>query len=152
MKYRSESLFTKYQIPPTKNANELRVLFQTDPNKRKDLPVVIKTISNPAALLEEELFTPHESNGGILDTHKRLLENLASVLNSVNEKNVANTLAELKTIVSASESWNEFNYYMAVPKGKADQIVKDFLSMILDQMEQQFFSTIGEISWTKSKK
>ncbi|MGI5872504.1 MAG: CFI-box-CTERM domain-containing protein [Bacillota bacterium] len=152
MKYRSESLFTKYQIPPTKNVNELRVLFQTDPNKRKDLPVVIKTISNPAALLEEELFTPHESNGGILDTHKRLLENLPSVLSAVDENNTASTLAGINAFANSSESWEAFNYYKTVGKAKADQIIREFLSMVMDLMEQQFFSTIGEISWTKSKK
>ena len=134
MKYRSESLFTKYQIPPTKNVNELRVLFQTDPNKRKDLPVVIKTISNPAALLEEELFTPHENNGGILDTHKRLLENLASVLSAVDENNTVFTLVGINTLANASESWDAFNYYKTVGKAKADQIIREFLSMVMDLM------------------
>ena len=47
-------LFSKYDISPSKSMNELRVIFQTDPNKRKDLPIVIKTISSPLALLEEE--------------------------------------------------------------------------------------------------
>ena len=62
MKYKNESLFSKYDISPSKSMNELRVIFQTDPNKRKDLPIVIKTISSPLALLEEELFYIRESS------------------------------------------------------------------------------------------
>lgn len=153
MKYKSESLFTKYQMPPTKNVNELRVLFQTDPNKRKDLPIVIKTISNPAALLEEELFTPHDGGdeGSILPVHNRLLSNLSSVMQEVKDANVKNTLAEIKTLSESNDKWSEFNYYKIVGKAKADVIMQEFLSMAMDEMEKKFFSTIGEISWTKSK-
>lgn len=154
MKYKAESLFTKYQIPPSKNVNELRVMFQTDPNKRKDLPVVIKTISNPIALLEEELFTPHDGGeeGSILPIHKRLLENMVSVLQEVSETNVENVLDEINHIAKYKYKWVEFYYYNVVGKEKADLIIQDFLSMAMDEMEKQFFSTIGEISWTKSKK
>lgn len=154
MKYKAESLFTKYQLPPTKDINELRVLFQTDPNKRKDLPIVIKTICNPTALLEEELFTPHEGDGeeSILPTHRRLLENISSVIQKVTETNVKNTLVGIKSIAESKAKWVEFNYYNVVGKAKADMVVQEFLSMSMDEMEKQFFSTIGEISWTKSKK
>ena len=154
MKFKSESLFTKYQISPSKNPNELRVLFQTDPNKRKDLPVVIKTISSPVALLEEELFTPHEggSEESILPVHNRLLKNIAEVIQEANENNVKNALAEINTIAQAKDKWIEFNYYTPTGKAKADLVIQDFLSSLMGEIEKQFFSTLGEISWTKFKK
>ena len=153
MKYKSESLFTKYQISPTKNINELRVLFQTDPIKRRDLPIVIKTISNPAALLEEELFTPHDvtDTNSFLSAHSRLINNLASVMKEINEKNVQNSLAEINLIAKSKDKWSDFYYYNVVGKAKADPIIQDFLSMAMDEMEKQFFSTIGEIPWNLSK-
>lgn len=154
MKYKSESLFTKYQITPSKNLSELRALFQADPNKRKDLPIVIKIINSPAALLEEELFTPHEGGGeaSILPVHNRLLKNIAEVMKEANENNVKNALAEINAIAQAKDKWIEFNYYTPTGKAKADLIIQDFLSSLMDEVEKQFFSTIGEISWTKSKK
>lgn len=153
MKYKAESIFTKYQISPNKTPNELRVLFQTDPNKRHDLPIVVKIISNPAALLEEELFTPHNTvNESFLSIHNRLLTNLSLIMQKINETNVKNALTEINSIVKCQDNWSEFNYYNLVGKAKADLIIQEFLSTIMDEIEKQFFSSLGEITWTESKK
>ena len=114
MKYKSESLFTKYQIPPTKSVNELRVLFQTDPNKRKDLPVVIKTISNPEALLEEELFTPHCDEGNALKYNNIILYNLKQTLDKLSDTSVNNVLSALSELIKLRDNWCEFNYFNVV--------------------------------------
>ncbi len=151
MKFRSESLFSKYNISPAKNINELRVIFQTDPNKRKDLPIVIKTISNPSALLEEELLFIHEnSDVEIFSIHASIL----SLLNELKEKIGVTKLKQLvNSIISftnSSSQWSSFNYYKTVGSSKSDTVIRDFISMLCDEVQHLFLNSIGEIATKNS--
>ena len=75
MEYKKTTIFEKYNIEPNVEKEKLRVLFQTDPNKRKDLPVVLKIISSNELLYEEELFTTHINNESLKELNKVILEN-----------------------------------------------------------------------------
>ena len=50
MEYKKTTIFEKYNIEPNVEKEKIRVLFQTDPSKRKDLPVVLKIISSDELL------------------------------------------------------------------------------------------------------
>ena len=72
MEYKKTTIFEKYNIEPNVEKEKIRVLFQRDPIKRKDLPVVLKTISSDELLYEEELFTTHTNNESLNEYNKVL--------------------------------------------------------------------------------
>ena len=57
IEFEKQSLFEKYNLPVTRDSRKLISLFQTNPSLRKNLPKVIKTITNKENLLVEGLFT-----------------------------------------------------------------------------------------------
>lgn len=147
MKYKNESLFSKYDISPSKSMNELRVIFQTDPNKRKDLPIVIKTISSPLALLEEELFYIRESSDvEILNTHSTLLTTLAELKEKVTITKVKQLVSALLKFYENKVEWSQFNYYKTVGASKAEGVILEFVSMVMDELEHLFINSIGTLS------
>jgi hypothetical protein len=147
MKYRSESFFSKYQINPNIPLPQLRVMFQTDPNRRKDLPIVIKTISNQQVILEEELFTIHEDDSMLLTVHSDVLKGVANIKTKVTADNVKAIGEKVRYLCSHEGEWNSF-YYAKGQGDKATSVIKDFLICIFDELKHEFTSTIGEVSNT----
>lgn len=144
MKYRTESFFVKYEINPNISLQQLRVLFQTDPNKRKDLPIVVKLISSPLALLEEELFTIHVSNDVFLDNHANLLKNLAKLKQNFNVSIMKEVFKNFRYMCFNEKEWNNFHYYdLTGNQGRA--IIIDFINCVFDALLNEFLTLIGEI-------
>ena len=144
MKYRAESFFDKYQIEPNQTIAQLRAIFQSDPNKRKDLPIVIKTISNQQLLFEEELFTEHLIDDSFFSNHAGLLRNVKNLKQTVEKDIIHNLQNQIIHIANNEDKWNLFFYYMGC--SGADNIIRDFLTCIYDEIKHEFILGLGEHS------
>ena len=143
MKYRVESFFEKYKIEPNISLQELRVIFQTDPNKRRDLPIVVKLISSPLLLLEEELFTCHNSVDTLLVNHTNLLNNLSKLKEKITAPVMRELFRNLRYICENDNQWNAF-YYFQLAQQQGEKIVIDFINCIFDTLFHEFCISIGE--------
>ena len=128
MKFNTFTFFEKYNIEPNIPFPKLMVLFQTDPSKRKDLPIVISTIKNQEKLFEEQLFT--------IDKEKKV-DNRSKLLIITRELTTSKKYSEfLKTFLSflneEKECYSLF-YAANIPKDKLERIVKDFKDSIYDE-------------------
>lgn len=145
MKYHS-SFFTKYQIEPDIPVAELMVLFQTDPNKRKDLPILIKTISNQQALLEEELFTPHSGGDSFLTTHATTLHDIEQLNKNVANDTISKLRDDLLYLCENSDKWNLFFYTYGLPLEEVTSTIKEFLTCLYDEIKHILINTIGDVA------
>jgi hypothetical protein len=151
MKYRNHTFFKKYQIEPNIPLSQLKVSFQTDPNKRKDLPIVVKTISNQQALLEEELFTPHIPEGILLTVHGEVLNLIEEMKQKVTNDGIQNIGEKLIYLCQHEDEWNSL-FYAKGFETKAKEIIKEFLECLFDELKHVFINTIGEVSNTITEK
>ena len=133
MKYRVESFFEKYKIEPNISLQELRVIFQTDPSKRRDLPIVVKLISSPLLLLEEELFTCHNSVDILLVNHTNLLNNLSKLKEKITAPVLRELFRNLRYICENENQWNAF-YYFQLAQQQGKKVIIDFISCIIDTL------------------
>lgn len=144
MEYNSKSFFEKYSIKPNLSKEKIKILFQTDPVKRKDLPIVLKVISNDESMYKEELFTPHEEKE--LKEHS-LLITLYQKLKAENYVESFKEIAKhLLTILTDKEYSTYFFYNKSMPKEKASKIFDDFIICLIHKLEREFITSIGHVS------
>ena len=110
MNYKESSFFDEHQIEPNISQGKLRVLFQTDPDKRKDLPKTIKIISNQKTLLQKELFTKHAGESELLNAHRRLLESIKKLHSNIDPKILESLSLSLKLLAGENINHREFYY------------------------------------------
>lgn len=151
MEYKKNTIFKKYNIEPNIEKAKLRVLFQTDPTKRKDLPVVLKIISSDELLYEEELFTIHNNNES-LDEYNKVLEILDSTKKNYISSEIKNLSKYLIDIANDLEFYNKFYYSSKVNSKQAKKIFDEFLECIFVKLTKEFNNSIGEISNQDLKK
>ncbi|MDD3453546.1 MAG: zinc ribbon domain-containing protein [Bacilli bacterium] len=144
MEYNSKSFFEKYSIKPNLSKEKIKVLFQTDPVKRKDLPIVLKVISNDESMYKEELFTPHEEKE--LKEHSLLI----TLYQNLKAENYVGSFKEitkhLLTILTDKEYNTYFFYNKSLSKEKANKIFDDFIICLIHKLEREFISSIGHVS------
>src|SRR5574344_1072384 len=121
MEYKKTTIFEKYNIEPNVEKEKLRVLFQTDPSKRKDLPVVLKIISSDELLYEEELFTTH-SNNESMNEYNKVLEILDNTKKDYIFSEIKNLSKYLINISNDTEFYKNFYYSSKIDEKKAKEI------------------------------
>lgn len=151
MEYKKTTIFEKYNIEPNVEKEKIRVLFQTDPSKRKDLPVVLKIISSDELLYEEELFTTH-SNNESMNEYNKVLEILDNTKNDYISSEIKNLSKYLINISNDTEFYKNFYYSSKIDEKKAKEIFDEFLECIFAKLTKEFNSSIGEISNQDLKK
>lgn len=151
MEYKTTTIFEKYNIEPNVEKEKIRVLFQTDPSKRKDLPVVLKIISSDELLYEEELFTTH-SNNESMNEYNKVLEILDNTKNDYISSEIKNLSKYLINISNDTEFYKNFYYSSKIDEKKAKEIFDEFLECIFAKLTKEFNSSIGEISNQDLKK
>lgn len=151
MEYKKTTIFEKYNIEPNVEKEKLRVLFQTDPNKRKDLPVVLKIISSNELLYEEELFTTHINNESLKELNK-VLEILDSTKKDYISSEIKNLSKYLINISNDMDFYKNFYYSSKINDKNAKKIFDDFLECIFTKITREFNSSIGEIDNQDLKK
>ena len=151
MEYKKTTIFEKYNIEPNVEKEKIRVLFQTDPSKRKDLPVVLKIISSDELLYEEELFTTH-SNNESMNEYNKVLEILDNTKKDYISSEIKNLSKYLINISNDTEFYKNFYYSSKIDEKKAKEIFDEFLECIFAKLTKEFNSSIGEISNQDLKK
>ena len=151
MKYKKTTIFEKYNIEPNVEKEKIRVLFQTDPRKRKDLPVVLKIISSDELLYEEELFTTH-SNNESMNEYNKVLEILDNTKKDYISSEIKNLSKYLINISNDTEFYKNFYYSSKIAEKRAKEIFDEFLECIFAKLTKEFNSSIGEISNQDLKK
>lgn len=151
MEYKKTTIFEKYNIEPNVEKEKIRVLFQTDPSKRKDLPVVLKIISSDELLYEEELFTTH-SNNESMNEYNKVLEILDNTKKDYIFSEIKNLSKYLINISNDTEFYKNFYYSSKIDEKKAKEIFDEFLECIFAKLTKEFNSSIGEISNQDLKK
>lgn len=151
MEYKKTTIFEKYNIEPNVEKEKIRVLFQTDPRKRKDLPVVLKIISSDELLYEEELFTTH-SNNESMNEYNKVLEILDNTKKDYISSEIKNLSKYLINISNDTEFYKNFYYSSKIAEKRAKEIFDEFLECIFAKLTKEFNSSIGEISNQDLKK
>lgn len=151
MEYKKTTIFEKYNIEPNVEKEKIRVLFQTDPSKRKDLPVVLKIISSDELLYEEELFTTH-SNNESMNEYNKVLEILDNTKKDYISSEIKNLSKYLINISNDTEFYKNFYYSSKIDEKKAKEIFDEFLECIFTKITREFNSSIGEIDNQDLKK
>lgn len=151
MEYKKTTIFEKYNIEPNVVKEKIKVIFQTDPSKRKDLPVVLKIISSDELLYEEELFTKH-SNNESLNEYNKVLEILDNTQKDYISSEIKNLSMYLINISNDTEFYKYFYYSSKIAEKKAKEIFDEFLECIFAKLTKEFNSSIGEISNQDLKK
>ena len=151
MEYKKTTIFEKYNIEPNVEKEKIRVLFQTDPRKRKDLPVVLKIISSDELLYEEELFTTH-SNNESMNEYNKVLEILDNTKKDYIFSEIKNLSKYLINISNDTEFYKNFYYSSKIAEKRAKEIFDEFLECIFAKLTKEFNSSIGEISNQDLKK
>lgn len=151
MEYKKTTIFEKYNIEPNVEKEKIRVLFQTDPRKRKDLPVVLKIISSDELLYEEELFTTH-SNNESMNEYNKVLEILDNTKKDYISSEINNLSKYLINISNDTEFYKNFYYSSKIAEKRAKEIFDEFLECIFAKLTKEFNSSIGEISNQDLKK
>ena len=151
MEYKKITIFEKYNFEPNIEKEKIRVLFQTDPNKRKELPIVLKTISSNELLYEEELFTQRKDNADFAEYNK-MLEILDSTKKGYISSEIKNLSKYLIIIANDKDFYNKFYYSSKISNDRAEKIFDEFLNCIIDKITREFNSSIGEISNEELKK
>ena len=126
MEFRITTIFEKYNIEPNIEKEKIKFVFQTDPNKRKELPVVLKIISNDEKLFEEELFTKH--NNVLLEKHNQLVE---LILESQKQNISSNFEKIAKLIIAIANEPDYYSKFYYANKLEAEKAEKMFYEYIL---------------------
>lgn len=151
MEYKKTTIFEKYKINPDLDKAKIKMLFQTDPNKRKDLPVVLKVITNDEKLFEEELFTTHKDNKEF-DSLNRVLEILDSAKKGYIYSEIDELSKKLKLIIEDESFYKKFFYSTKLSEKKANDIYIEFINCLLDRIMHEFYNSIGELKNDELKK
>lgn len=146
MNYKESSFFDEHQIEPNISQGKLRVLFQTDPDKRKDLPKTIKIISNQKTLLQEELFTKHAGESELLNAHRRLLESIKKLHSNIDPKILESLSLSLKLLAGENINHREFYYASGMTDCEVKSCVVDFIVCIFDEIEHVLINGIEDNS------
>lgn len=144
MKYKYTSLFGKYNIEPNIETGKLIATFQSDPSKRKDLPLVIQVLKNSKLLLEEELFTPHNDNNNILIAHKELLSSMVLLQDGI-------VIEELYGVDKAFHNFfgsvtkDTFFYAKTMSYKEYASLIDDFKKTVLDELYSKILIELENI-------
>ena len=151
MEYKKTTIFEKYKIEPNIEKEKIRVLFQSDPNKRKDLPIVLKIISSNELLFEEELFTTNLNNEALVE-YNQVLEILDSTKKGYISYEIKKLSKYLINISNDLEFYKKFYYSSKIDDKKAKKIFDNFLECVFTKLTKEFNSSIGEINNQDLKK
>ena len=145
MEFKVTTFFEKYKIEPNVDKEKIMIIFQTDPNKRKDLPIVLKTISNNEKLFEEELFTKHIDNSS-LNSHTKIEE----LIETSKKQNIASNAKDISKLIieisNQEDYYKNFFYANKINNDKAIKMFDDYLICLIDKLKHEFLGSIGEVS------
>ena len=139
MKYIAISFFDKYQISTETPSAKLMVAFQTDPSKRKDLPLVISTLKSQEKLFEEELFSINYADTPRTNVLKQLKSK------ELNDSFITGFLSTFKLVNNSLE--NElFHQSINISSDKKASILQSFKSCLFNEFINFITSDLDKFS------
>ena len=140
MKYKNLTFFDKYNIETTTPSQKIMVLFQTNPQKRKDLPIVISILKSEEALFEEELFTCNEN-----PTNRNKLLNLLKNRNA-NEFWFPSFIETFDNFYEEDLKSENFTHSKNLDDKKVIGLIKEFKAAIFDEYINIVFDDLTSLS------
>ncbi len=139
MKYISTSFFNKYNISTSTPSAKLMVLFQTDPSKRKDLPLVISILKSPDKLFEEELFSINETK----NPRNELLTNLKK--EDISDSWVDDSINSFKILYKKLDK-EKFYHSTGLSEEKISTILESFKDCLFEEFVKRVSSELTNFS------
>ena len=139
MKYISTSFFNKYNISTSTPSAKLMVLFQTDPSKRKDLPLVISILKSPDKLFEEELFSINETKNPRIE----LLTNLKK--EDISDSWVDDSINSFKLLYKKLDK-EKFYHSTGLSEEKISTILESFKDCLFEEFVKRVSSELTNFS------
>ncbi len=147
MKYHKISFFTKYNLSPNISLEKLRIMFQTDPAKRKDLPIVISIINNQAKLFLEQLLTPVNDSvkNSIEEIHTDLLNSFYETESLISD-NLETFFKNYYLFNDRKEECSKMFYAKDLSVDEVKVIVQKFLDSLLNELTKTIANQLEKVN------